>query len=321
MYTSGVRSRLVLGLARRFWETEPAMTLTIDANNSDQSMSNVYNLLREACGISQAEAAEFVHGTRLDSVKSWSTDRRTAPQGVISDLQKLAREIQNAGTIYAALLKKISKGNVYIIGLPSDEKDARGCGFPSIGAQMRAIAIAISHLPEDSEIRMVERVRGAIPTPILEKEKTVPTEADSRTLASMQFANAKCYTAGNMNRRKYARLEDIGWIKGISTNISDVEYYLTETGGAQLALTEAAEGMRRDYPDPAPGGFQTIVTSGPRRGPILKLKLKQQYQLGDLSFSVENNDGDLVTVKLSNGDTTTLHAPAILFSPVGLRED
>jgi hypothetical protein len=297
------------------------MSLALEETDSDQSMTNVYNLLREACGISQTEAAEFVHRTRLDSVKSWCSDRRTAPQGVISDLQKLAREIQKAGMDYAASLKKISKGDVYIIGTPRDEQDARSCGFPSIGAQMRAVAIAIAQLPEDSEIRMVERVRGAIPAPVLQKEMPMPTEADSRALNSMQFTNGKCYTAGNVNRRKYERLEDIGWIKGISMNLSDVEYHLTETGKAQLALTRTAHAMQQDFPDPAPGGFQTAVNAGPRRGPILKLKLNQKYQIGDLSFRVERIDGDLVTVKLSTGDTTTLHAPAILFSPVGLRED
>jgi len=202
----------------------------------------------------------------------------------------------------------------------SDEQDARSCGFPSIGAQLRAIAVAISHLPENSAIRMVERVRGAIPAPVLEEENIIPVEADCQVLNSMQFTNDKYYTAGNVNRRKYQRLEDIGWIKGISTNISDVEYYLTDTGKAQLALTRTADAMQHDFPDPAPSGFQTIVNSGPRRGPILKLKLNQKYQIGDLSFRVEKIDGDLVTVKLSTGTTTTLHAPAILFSPVGLRE-
>lgn len=296
------------------------MTLATEATYSDQSMSNVYNLLREACGISQAEAAEFVHKTRLDSVKSWCSNRRTAPQGVINDLQKLAREIQNAGTDYATLLKMTNKGDVYVIGLPTDEQDARACGFPSIGAQMRAIAVAISLLPENSEIRMAERVRGAIPAPVLEKEKMIPTEADSQVLNSMQFTAGKYYTTGNVNRRKYERLEEIGWVKGIGTNISDVEYHLTETGRAQLALLKTADAMQQDFSDPAPGGFQTIVNPGPRRGPILKLKLNQQYQLGDLSFGVEKIDGDLVTVKLSNGTTTRLHAPAILFSPKGLRE-
>jgi hypothetical protein len=296
------------------------MPLVLEANDSNQSMTNVYNLLREACGISQTEAAEFVHETRLDSVKSWCSDRRTAPQGVINDLQKLARQIQNAGIAYATLLKNTSKGDVYVIGVASDEQDARSCGFPSIGAQLRAIAVAISHLPENSAIRMVERVRGAIPAPVLEEEKIIPVEADCQVLNSMQFTNDKYYTAGNVNRRKYQRLEDIGWIKSISTNISDVEYYLTDTGKAQLALTRTADAMQHDFPDPAPSGFQTIVNSGPRRGPILKLKLNQKYQIGDLSFRVEKIDGDLVTVKLSTGTTTTLHAPAILFSTVGLRE-
>ena len=58
---------------------------------------------------------------------------------------------------------------------------------------MRAIAVAISHLPERSEIRMVERMRGAIPAPVLEKERPMPTEADSQVLNSVQFTNGKCY--------------------------------------------------------------------------------------------------------------------------------
>jgi hypothetical protein len=203
--------------------------------------------------------------------------------------------------------------------LPSDEQDARSCGFPSIGAQMRAIAVAISHLPEESEIRMVERVRGAIPAPVLEKEKMVPIEADSQVLNLMRFSNGKCYTAGNVNRRKYQRLEDIGWVKGICPNISDVEYYLTESGRAQLALTRIAEAMEQDFPDPAPDGFQTIVNSGPRRGSILKLKPNHKCQIGDLSFRVESIEGNLVTIQLSSGTTAMLHAPAVLLSPVGFR--
>jgi hypothetical protein len=297
------------------------MSLAFEAAESNHSMTNVYNLLREACGVSQAEAAEFVHETRLDSVKSWCSDRRTAPQGVINDLQKLAREIQNAGIDYAALLKKTSKGDVYVIGLPKDERDARACGFPSIGAQMRSIAIAISHLPEGSEIRMVERVRGAIPAPVLEKEKMVPTKSDSQVLSSMKFTDGRCYAVGNINRRKYDRLEEIGGIRGVTTTISDVEYYLTDSGRVQLALAETAAAMQQDFPDPAPHGFQTIVNQGPRRGPILKLELNKRYKLGDLSFRIERIEGDLVTIKLSTGTTTVLHAAAVLFSPVGLRED
>lgn len=162
----------------------------------------------------------------------------------------------------------------------------------------------------------VERVRGAIPAPVLEQEEMLPSEPDSQTLGSMQFIDGKFYTAGNVNRRKYKRLEDIGWIKGIATNISDVEYHLTETGKVQLELIKAADAMQQDYPDPAPKGFQSIVNLGNRRGPILKLELHQTYQLGSLTFHVDNVDGNLLTIKLSNGNTTTVLAPAILLSPL-----
>ena len=36
------------------------MSLLLEAHDSNQSMTNVYNLLREACGLSQAEAAAFI---------------------------------------------------------------------------------------------------------------------------------------------------------------------------------------------------------------------------------------------------------------------
>jgi hypothetical protein len=275
-------------------------------------MTNVYNLLREACGVSQAEAAEFVHGTRLDSVKSWCSDRRTAPPGVISDLQRLGRQIRKAGTEYAECLKRRSEGDVYIIGLPSDEQDARTCGFPSVSAQMRAIAVAISLLPDNSEIRMVERVRGAIPAPVMEREEVMPVEADCRVLLSMQFSDGKFYTSGNINRRKYERLEEIGWVKGIGTNVSDVEYHLTTYGRAQLTLSKAAEAVKRDVPDPAPRGRQTTVNSQPRRGPASRLLAHQEYLLDDLSFRVEQIDGNLVTVRTSSGETMKLYASEVL---------
>lgn len=131
-------------------------------------MTSVYNSLRETCGVSQSEAADYVHEVRLDTVKSWCSDRRPAPEGAIAELQELARDIQRAGDDYAAQLKRSGKDNVYTVGLPHDEQDARLCGFPSIGAQMRAISIAISRLPANSEIRMVERRRD-VPTAALQK--------------------------------------------------------------------------------------------------------------------------------------------------------
>jgi hypothetical protein len=44
-----------------------------------------------------------------------------------------------------------------------------------------------------------------------------------------------------VNRKEFERLEEIGWIKGISVNISDVEYYLTPAGRKELASLPTAK--------------------------------------------------------------------------------
>jgi hypothetical protein len=193
-------------------------------------MTSVYNLLREACGISQLEAAERVHDTRLDTVKSWSSDRRPAPGWAINQMQSQLRRIRRAGEDYAAQIKKTAQGNVFVIGLAHDDDDARACGFPSVSAQLQATAIAISLLPDDADIRLVPRVRGAIPAPTMAPDKVEPTETDRKVLMGMIFQRGIFLTQGNVNRRKYERLEDIGWVKGIAVGLSDVEYHITAAG-------------------------------------------------------------------------------------------
>jgi hypothetical protein len=43
------------------------------------------------------------------------------------------------------------------------------------------------------------------------------------------------YTAGNIDRSRYNRLVDMGWLTPFKTNISDVEYQATEKGRAAAA--------------------------------------------------------------------------------------
>lgn len=284
-------------------------------SNEEDAMTSVYNLLREACGISQAEAADHVHETRLDTVKSWSSDRRPAPGWAINQLQSLSRRIRRAGRDYAELIKKTSRGNTFLIGLAHDDADARALGFPSTAAQLQAIATAISLLPDDAEIRLVPRVRGDIPAPILEVEKIMPTQTDSNVLAAMQFDDGKFYTAGNLNRRKYERLEDIGWVKGVCTNISDVAYYLTAAGQAQRSFIEAAEIQRQDGPNSTAGGFQTVVRSQPSGHPFITLAPGEKYQphrRHQPPFLIETIDENVVTARLSGGEHATLYAASIL---------
>jgi hypothetical protein len=228
--------------------------------------TSVYNLLREACGISQSEAADHIHETRLDTVKSWSSDRRPAPEWAINQMQSMVRRIRAAGEDYASLIKRTSQGNVFVIGLPHDDEDARVCGFPSSAAQHQAVAIAISLLPDDAEIRLVPRVRGAIPAPTLEIEQMQPTATDRHVLMTMLFLGNQCTTKGNMNRRKFERLEALGWIKGFSANLSDVIYELLPSG-KEARKIKVGDTFRLPHPttkDETVFAVETIEDKGAR---------------------------------------------------------
>jgi len=51
-------------------EREPAMSLALEANNSNQLMTNVYNLLREACGL-YLPSSEIHPAPDLDNPAAW----------------------------------------------------------------------------------------------------------------------------------------------------------------------------------------------------------------------------------------------------------
>ncbi len=152
-------------------------------------MTSVYNLLRETCGISQAEAVEF-HQARLDTVKSWCSDRRPVPAGVIRELKALARKINAAGLAYAVQLKSLNPVQMIELGVPHDEFDARHCGFPSLGAAMRAISIALLEFPDDVEVRIGQRVRGERPInlipDVVQAAFAIQKAAKSQTIPSFK---------------------------------------------------------------------------------------------------------------------------------------
>ena len=44
------------------------------------------------------------------------------------------------------------------------------------------------------------------------------------------------YTSGNVDRSRYDRLVDLGWLTPFKTNISDVEYHVADKGRAAAAF-------------------------------------------------------------------------------------
>ncbi len=57
-------------------------------------------------------------------------------------------------------------------------------------------------------------------------------DEDLKLIRQIVASDGRKYTAGNIDRSRYDRLVDLGWLTPFKTNISDVEYQVTEKGRA-----------------------------------------------------------------------------------------
>jgi hypothetical protein len=57
-------------------------------------------------------------------------------------------------------------------------------------------------------------------------------DEDLKLIRQIVASGGRKYTAGNIDRSKYDRLVDMGWLTPFRTNISDVIYDVTENGKA-----------------------------------------------------------------------------------------
>jgi hypothetical protein len=200
-----------------------------DRINPAKEMTTVFSALLERCGLSQREAAEFLK-VRIDTVKSWSSGRNPVKPSIIIELRALYRDIERAGEDLAVLLGAIlkRKPREFIqVGLAHDDEDARVCGFPCVGSNFAAVGIALTRLPDNVEVQLVPRQRGAIPTAVV----NWPQARDSMVLRKLLNARARC-------REVERRLDK---------TLPDFElYFLAKTEESRLSL-EAQWCTNRDF--------------------------------------------------------------------------
>jgi hypothetical protein len=55
---------------------------------------------------------------------------------------------------------------------------------------------------------------------------------DFKLIREIVAAGGSKYISGNIDRSRYQRLVNLGWLNAFSTNISDVHYQVTERGKA-----------------------------------------------------------------------------------------
>src|SRR4029077_14882115 len=101
-----------------------------------------------------------------------------------------------------------------------------GCGFPNHreraagpkekAAVARFTAPLRSHPPPGRD-----RAEG-------EGEAVTAVDEDLKLIRQIVAGGGRKYTAGNIDRRRYDRLVDLGWLIPFKANISDVEYQHTD---------------------------------------------------------------------------------------------
>ena len=64
------------------------------------------------------------------------------------------------------------------------------------------------------------------------EEVTNMDDEDLKLIRQIVASDGRKYTAGNIDRSRYDRLVDLGWLTPFKVNISDVEYQVTEKGRA-----------------------------------------------------------------------------------------
>jgi hypothetical protein len=103
-------------------------------------MQTLFGAIRDAAGLSHQAAAD-IFGVRLDTVKSWSSGRRTAPPAVLEQARALLlRQEHEAAAIAATNCG--ADGAVFSSMLVEGDAGAAERGWPTADAYNRVIAKA-----------------------------------------------------------------------------------------------------------------------------------------------------------------------------------
>ncbi len=117
---------------------------------------SLFGLLRQFCGLSHGEVSE-VFNVSLDTAKSWSSDRRTAPPAVMNEIAYLAERIDTAADEVADFVVEDDE-SVIELGLCADDAEAQSQGWPCLGASHAAIGMTAARLiAEGHVVRIVPR--------------------------------------------------------------------------------------------------------------------------------------------------------------------
>lgn len=107
-------------------------------------------------GLSQSEAADYLD-VRVDTLKSWSSGRRSPPDGVLKNLHELSERQRHGAEETFKIWKRAGRPAEIEVGLASDDFEAQQLGWPSVGAHAAVIRRIWEFLPPDVKLNVVPR--------------------------------------------------------------------------------------------------------------------------------------------------------------------
>jgi hypothetical protein len=124
-------------------------------------MAMLFDLLIQACGLSQRRAADILK-VRIDTIKSWASGRRQAPQEVLADLSALVVRIETEAAQLLAQIDDLADQHgehaEIELGIASDDAEARSIGWPCVGAQRASLALVVARgMERGYRFRLVPR--------------------------------------------------------------------------------------------------------------------------------------------------------------------
>lgn len=131
-------------------------------------MRTAFAILLERCGLGRPEAAEFLD-VAPDTIDGWAAGRSPLTLSAVVDLRALYRKIVHAGRELGEQLRiglEQQPGRHVAIGIVEENREARACGFPCMGAHAAAVGIAIMLLPDGVTFELVPWASGGAPTAI-----------------------------------------------------------------------------------------------------------------------------------------------------------
>ena len=120
----------------------------------------LFKLLLQSSGLSLREAAELLN-SRIDTIKSWSSGRNNAPDGVLYEMSEIIDNLEDQAFNVYNHIKNHPSAERYEIGYCADDEEARSLGFKCKSLHDAALRRVLEYCEPHEREKLVIVPRGS----------------------------------------------------------------------------------------------------------------------------------------------------------------